>query len=536
MRVGGRGGARRPPPALTVAAILTIGLLAVPPIYLVIRSMNADAWSILHRTGTWHTLGRTLLLVALVGTGSLVVGASMAWLVGRTDLPGGRLWGVVSIAPLAMPSYVSALALAGASGPRGLVSQITTALGLGTVRSLEGLPGATLALIMATFPYVYLLTAAALRTIDPQQEEAARNLGRSQLGAFVSITLPQLRRGLAAGALLAGLYAISDFGAVSLMRYETITRAIFGRLESGLDRRPAAALGLMLIALTAVFLIVEVLARGRTRLRTGPGVRRPAHRLPLGRWKAAALAWASLVGVAFVAVPVAVMVYWVARGVSNGTLGDVRWGATITTLMLAVVSAVVVTILAVPVAVLARRYPRAWTIALERAGYGANALPGVVVGLSLVFLAARYLPAIYQTFPLLIGAYLIRFFAQALAGTDTALAAVNPRAEEAARSLGRTPLQVLREITLPLMRPGLLAASMLVFLSVIKELPATTLLIPTGSHTLATEVWRQTTVGAYGAAAVPALALIVISVPFIVVAVREHATDRDEALPAATGA
>lgn len=196
-----------------------------------------------------------------------------------------------------------------------------------------------------------------------------------------------------------------------------------------------------------------------------------------------------------------------------------------TSVLLALVSAVVVTIVAVPVAVLARRYPRTWTRAMERTGYGANALPGVVVGLSLVFLAARYLPAVYLTFPLLIAAYLIRFFAQALSGVDTALAAVNPRTEEAARSLGRNPLQVLREVTLPLMRPGLFAAAMLVFLSVIKELPVTTLLIPTGSRTLATEVWRKTTIGAYGAAAVPALVLILVAIPFILVAVREHTLD-----------
>ena len=171
---------------------------------------------------------------------------------------------------------------------------------------------------------------------------------------------------------------------------------------------------------------------------------------------------------------------------------------------------------------------------MERTGYGANALPGVVVGLSLVFLAARYLPAVYLTFPLLIAAYLIRFFAQALSGVDTALAAVNPRTEEAARSLGRNPLQVLREVTLPLMRPGLFAAAMLVFLSVIKELPVTTLLIPTGSRTLATEVWRKTTIGAYGAAAVPALVLILVAIPFILVAVREHTLDAPAESPATT--
>lgn len=517
-------------------AVATVGLLTLPPVYLAIRASDRAAWSILERATTWQTLGRTLLLVALVAAGSLLVGATMAWLVARTDLPGGRIWGVICVAPLAIPSFVAALALAGATGPQGLLSRLADAVGLGPIAPLSGLAGATIALVMATFPYVYLLTVTALQTIDPAQEEAARTLGRSPFGAFVSVTLPQLRRALAGGALLAGLYAISDFGAVSLMRYDTITRAIFGRIESGVDRRPAAVLGLMLVVLTIAFLIIEHLARGRARIRTGPGVRRQPPRLELGRWRFAALLWATLIGLAFVAAPVTVMAYWLRRAVENDTLGSIRWDAAWTSLGLALVAALVVTALAVPVAILARRYRRRWTIGLERVGYAANALPGVVVGLALVFLGARYLPGLYQTFPLLLAAYLIRFFAQALSGVDTALLAVSPRAEEAARSLGRGPLGVLREVTLPLMRPGLLAACMLVFLSVIKELPATTLLIPTGSHTLATEVWRKTTVGAYGAAAVPALLLVAISIPFIVVAVREHATDRDEALPSATGA
>lgn len=531
MRVGAL---RRPPLLLVVMAVATVALLAVPPVYLVIRATNRDAWTIMSRPTTWQTLGRTLLLVVCVGVCSLVIGATMAWLVARTDLPFARVWGVLSVAPLAIPSFVAALALAGATGPQGLLSRITDSLGLGTIAPLHGLAGATIALTMATFPYVYLLAGASLRTIDPALEDAARSLGRRQLGTFMAVTLPHMRRALAGGALLAGLYAISDFGAVSLMRYDTVTRAIFGRIESGVDRRPAAALGLILIILTAAFLFAEIAARGPSHIRSGPGIRRGPTRLPLGRWKAPALTFSAVVSLSFIAGPICVMVYWIQRASANGTLNDVRWSAVGTSLTLAIVSAFVVTVAAIPVAVLARRYPRRWTRAIERTGYGANALPGVVVGLSLVFLAARYLPGIYQTFPLLVGAYLIRFFAQALSGVDTALAAVNPRTEEAARSLGRRPLQVLGEVTLPLMRPGLLAAAMLVFLSVIKELPVTTLLIPTGRRTLATEVWRETTVGAYGAAAVPALVLILVAIPFIVFAIRDHALERDTGATPAT--
>lgn len=515
--------------------MLAVAVLAVPPIYLLIRAGLGDAWSILGRDQTWQTIGRTLALVVTVGTGSLLVGASMAWLVVRTDLPLRRVWGGLCLLPLAMPSFVAALALAGAAGPAGFLSRALEPIGVRALPRLDGLDGATLALIMATFPYVYLLVVAALRGVDPSLEEAARGLGRGAFGAFLAGTLPQLRRALTGGALLAGLYAISDYGAVSLMRYDTITRAIFTRYESGFDRRPAAVLGLVLVAITALFLVAESRARGRGARRLGPGVGRDQRRVSLGRWRWPATSLAALVGLGFVGTPVAVMLYWLQRGIANDTVSGVPWTAAATSLLLAALAALATTLAAVPVAVLARRFPRPWTIGLERTGYAANALPGVVVGLALVFLGARYLPGLYQTFPLLLVAYLVRFFAQALSGVDTALAAVNPRAEEAARSLGRRPLEVMRLVTLPMMRPGLAAGATLVFLSVIKELPATKLLLPTGSRTLATEVWRRTQVAEYGAAAAPALALIVVSLPLIWLAVREHATDQRDALPAASG-
>lgn len=516
-----------------VAALATVALLAVPPVYLLVRAGTGDAWEVLAHASTRETLWRTVTLVAGVAACAVVVGGSMAWLVSRTDVPLARLWGVAAVVPLAMPSFVAALALAGSTGASGLISQVLGGLGLGPVPRMEGYTGALLANTMATFPYVYLVTSAALRSVDPGPEEAARSLGRGPVAAFMAASFPSLRRALTGAGLLAGLYALSDFGAVSLMRYTTVTRAIFSRYESGSGRASAAVLGLLLIVLTAALLWVEHRARGRDVRAARAGVRRAAPRLGLGRWRWVAAGWAALVTAGLVVLPLAVMTYWIARAVGNGTLGAIPWAATLTSLALAAVAAVVATFAALPVTLLARRYPRGWTRALAQAGYGANALPGVVVGLALVFLGARYMPWLYQTFPLLIAAYVIRFLAEALVGTDTALAAVNRHTEEAARSLGHGRLSTFARVTLPVMRPGLVASGMLVFLSVIKELPATALLLPTGARTLSTEVWRKTSVGAYGAAAVPALMLVIVSLPFIVVAMREHVGDHRDAVSTA---
>jgi len=168
-----------------------------------------------------------------------------------------------------------------------------------------------------------------------------------------------------------------------------------------------------------------------------------------------------------------------------------------------------------PVTVLALRYPSRTSQTLERLSYAGNALPGLVIALSLVFFAARYASPVYQTLALLVFAYVVRFFPQALTGLESALERVSPRYEEAARGLGRGPLRTLASVTAPLARPGILAGGALVFLSAMKELPATLLLRPIGFDTLATEIWKLTQVGAYSRAAVPALALILVSAPVL---------------------
>jgi iron(III) transport system permease protein len=170
---------------------------------------------------------------------------------------------------------------------------------------------------------------------------------------------------------------------------------------------------------------------------------------------------------------------------------------------------------ALPVAILAVRYPSGWTRSLERLSYSSNALPGIVIALALVFFAANYATPVYQTLGLLLVAYVVRFYPQAVAGVHSALLRVSPRLEEAARGLGRSPRGVFLSVTAPLVSSGLLAGATLVFLSTMKELPATLLLRPIGFDTLATEVWRETSVGSYSDAAVPALLLMLFAAPFV---------------------
>jgi iron(III) transport system permease protein len=510
---------RRASIALAVLAVTVVGAVLLPLAYLVLRaaSAGADAWEVLLRGTTLELLADTWILVLAVTGAAIAVGIPLAWLVARTDLPGRAVWGTLAALPLVIPSYVAALALLGAFGPRGIAQQLLERpFGVERLPEIYGFPGAFLALTLSTYPYVFLLALAALHGLDPALEEASRALGRSARSTFLHVTLPAIRPAIGAGALLVALYTLSDFGAVSLMQYDALTRAIYLQYRALFDRDPASVLALVLVVLTALVLLVESrYRRGAAYARGGPGVARRHDPVRLGRWRWPALGFCSLVVGFFLVVPAAVLVYWSARSFSLGYGISFAWREALNSLVASSLAAAVAVAAALPVAFVARRRRAAWTRALERAGFAANALPGIVIALALVFFAANYASWVYQSLALLVFAYVVRFFPQALAGVGSALSGVGTSVEEAARGLGRGPFTVFATVTAPLIRSGVLAGAALVFLSAMKELPATLLLRPTGFDTLATEIWKYTSIASYSRAAPPALLLIAVSSPLV---------------------
>jgi iron(III) transport system permease protein len=520
---------RRGPLLLALPAALTAAAAALPLAYLLVRvrSADRDAWDVLSLDTAGRLVVDTGLLVAAVVAAALLLGVPLAWILTRTDVPARALLAVAAALPLVIPSYVAALALLGALGPRGLLQQLLEGpFGVERIPEVYGFPGALLALTLSTYPYVYLLGAAAMRNLDPAVEEAARSLGRSRLATFFTVTLPSVRASLAAGALLVALYVLSDFGAVSLMQYPALTRSIYLQYQALFDREPAAILALVLVALTLLLLLVESRVRASARFgRTGPGTRRPPPVVPLGRWRWPAFAFCCAVVGLFLVLPLSVLVYWVWEAVPLGREIAFPWREAWRSVLASALAAAVAVAAALPVAVLARRYSSLWGRLLERLAFTGNALPGIVVALSLVFFGARYGGALYQTLALLVFAYVVRFLPQSLAATGAALEGVDARLEEAGRSLGRGPVTVLARVTLPLVRSGMLAGATLVFLSSMKELPATLLLRPIGFDTLATEVWSTTAAADYAQAAPPALLLVVISAPLVYFLVARRSTE-----------
>ncbi|MGW2768773.1 ABC transporter permease [Streptomyces sp. NPDC001275] len=488
---------RRPPLVLLVPACLAAVFALLPLGYLAVRALErgpAYAWDVVSDERTRDLLGRSLGLTAVVVAACLVLGVSLAWLTARTALPGARAWSVLATLPLAVPSYVTAFAW------------------LSAAPGLAGFGGAALAMTLVSFPYVLLPVTAALRGIDPAQEEAARSLGHGPLRTFVRVTLPQLRPAAGGGALLVALYTLSDFGAVSLMRYDTFTLAIHTSYRASFDRTPAAALSVVLVVMTVALVAAEARTRGRAgHARTGRGTARPAVPVALGRWRPPALLWCTTVVAVAVAFPLAVLGYWLAVG-SSATwdlsgLAQTAWA----TLGVAAAGAGLTTLLALPVGVIAARHRGRGARLLEQAAYAGHALPGITVALALVFFAVRYAYPLYQQLPLLICAYAVLFLPLAVAATRAAVIQAPPVLDDVARSLGRRPWQVLREITVPLAAPGVAAGAALTFVVCMKELPATLLLRPTGMDTLATRLWTETGAGSFAAAAPYAAALILLA-------------------------
>lgn len=504
-----------------VASALTAALFGAPLIYLFLRSAGEPDTFLATVTSAaaLDPLTRSLFLAATVAASAAAVGTAAAWVVVRTDVPLRRAWRVLLPLPLVIPSFIGAFVLLAAFAPGGLAEAALRPFGVDRIATIDGFMGSFVVLTLFTYPYVYLPVSARLRQLPSSFEESARLLGRRPLATFFEVVLPQARGAILAGSLLVFLYVISDFGVVQLMRYETLTRAIYStRL---LDRMTSVSLSLLL---GVVAIIVVALERAFTKGLRKADVRRGVRPLVtgLGRWKAPTLAFmCALVGLALGA-PVGVLAWWSTRGLFRGAttasdlvgdFGDLM-GPLANTSLASVGAAIAAVTVVVPVVYLTVRYRSRVGGIANSVVVGGFALPGLAIALALVYWtidAPAYVSAFYQTLPLLLLAYVVHFGAQAMRTSQVALSSVPPAMEDAARVLGVSRAARFVRVELPLMMPGLLAGGGLVLLSTMKELPATLLLAPIGFQTLAVKIWTATESAFFAEASLASLALILLS-------------------------
>lgn len=492
---------RRPamPPAwMTFAALLPVGLVILPLIYIALRTAQtglAGAAAELFRARNLELLTNTVTLAVGVMLLASAIGLSVAWCVERTDLPGRRFWRVAAGLPLAVPAFVSSYAWAS----------------INVV--FQNLGGAILILALSTYPLVYLPVAAALRSTDPGLEDVCRSLGHGPWHAFTHALLPQLLPALGGGALLVLTHMFAEFGALALLRVQTFTTAIFESYELQFDSASAAmqSIVLMLLCIPAAWAEMR-LRTGRRIARVGRGATRQSQAIVLGRKTWPVLGAFGFLGLVSLGVPLSILAYWLVKGSSAGRGYEDILPAIEGTLTLAGSGALLTSLLAIPLVLVASRHRGYLAQIAERLPYIVHGLPGVVVALALVFLSIRLVPSLYQGMTVLLIAYAILFLPLAQSSLRASIELVPPQIESIARSLGRRPFHVFLTVILPNIAPGIGAALALMMLEIVRELTATLMLAPTGTVTLATEVWTYTADAEYAAAAPFAALLVLVSI------------------------
>ncbi len=498
---------RRPRPWLLLGGGGAVAAVLLAPLaFLLVEAAGSGVGTVAHLV--WRPLTATLLwntvsLTAVVTALCAVIGTLTAWCVECTDLRARRLWAVLLVIPFAIPDFVVSFGWASIS------------------TWVQGFQGAVLVMTLALYPLVHLPVAASLRSADPGLEEAARSLGLGRARTFLRVTVAQARGAILGGCILVALVILAEYGAFEILGYQTFTTEIFTEFQVSFNVSTACALSLVLVLLSCVILGGEAAARGGGRAeRGGAQAQRPARRHRLGRAAPPLqLGLGILVGLAL-GVPVASSLYWMAEGgaasIGGVSILDAGWH----TALYSGVAAALATLLALPVALLAVRHAGRGGRLLERSTYLVLAMPGLVIALAISYFAERYAGGYgYQTAGLLVAAYAILFFPLALVGVRASVAHAPRGLEEAARSLGRRPLEAFLRVTLPLIGPGLTASFCLVFLACATELTATLVLVPTGVQTLATQFWAYQQNLSYGQAAPFALVIIAIAaVPSYVLA------------------
>jgi iron(III) transport system permease protein len=486
-------------PGLVGAAVVAVAIVVLPVVVALVQAFQGGpkaAFDAIKATNATSLLTHTGLVTALAVPVSGVLGLFTAWFIERTRLPLRGIWTLLVVAPLTMPLFVTSYAWVALSP------------------SLNSYLGAAGIISFSYYPIVFLLVAAALRNLDPALEESARSMGLSARRTFTRVVLPQLRPALLGGMLLVLLDTLVEFDAFVALKYQTFSVNVWAQYQLSFSASGAAALSTLSILLCVLILAGEVRLRGSANYaRVSLGARRPAGRQRLGWWTPVVLAAFALIAAIGIGIPFAELVRWwtegtaAARSAASASVGHL-WSATVTSVWVGAAAAVVAVILALPVALLVVRHRSRLATTLERATYLSFALPDLVAATALAYVASRYVQPLYGSFALLVLADAMLFVPFAVVAMRTTLGQIEPGLEESARSLGAGPLRTLWRVTLPLARPGLAAAAVLVFAFVLGDLSTAQELLPPDATTLGTEFQANSSTVAFAAAAPFGAALV----------------------------
>jgi iron(III) transport system permease protein len=523
-------------PVLVVGSLLVALLIAVPIVSVTANLLlggSGDTWRHLASTVLPDYILNTLILCLGVGSGVIVVGVSTAWLVSIHDFPGRRMFEWALVLPLAVPAYVMAYAytdLLQFVGPVQSWLRETFDLMPGQYwfPDIRTVGGACAVFIFVLYPYVYLLARAAFLERASGMLEAGRSLGLGPWENFFRVSLPLARPAIAAGAALALMETLADYGAVTYFGVPTFTSGIYRAWFSLGDRVAAAQLAALLLGFVALVLFVERISRGRARFHNTTGRNRPAPGYRLRGIKACAAFVVCLVPLALGFLVPAGALLEMALSEGDAQFGERFVQLARNSFVLAAATACAAVIVAVLLAYAARLSGQLLPKMVNRfVGLG-YAVPGSVIAVGILIPVTRldtwlgaqvealtgHAPGLLLTggIAALVYAYLVRFLTVSLQTVEASLAKVTPTMDDAARSLGFGHAATLRRVHLPLLRASLLTAGLLVFVDVMKELPATLVMRPFNFDTLATQAHALASDERLAEASTAALAIVVVGV------------------------
>jgi iron(III) transport system permease protein len=494
---------------LFLLSFTTSILMAIPVLYVIWRSIFAgkERWIRLLDTRIPGLLWNTLSLATTVTLFSIGIGVLLAYLVQRCEIPGRKLFQWLLALPLLIPPYVGAVTYIIIFGPRGWAQNH---LGYSLIR-IYSFWGVVFVLTMFCYPYVFLIVGSSLKKMNRNFEEVARTQGLNPSQVFWKVTFPLLRPAMGAGGILVFLYVLSDFGAISMLRYNTFTSAIYYQMGS-YDNLSATILSMVLILITVFVIWIEAHTRKKQKFYQSSRSAPYQEMIPLGKWKGPALFAINIMFGISVLLPLSVLLYWAYYAILSGSFDLRFWGYLWNSIKVSSLAAIFCMVLSLPLVYIKSRYPSAITTFMDKCSYSGYSLPGVIVALGIIFVFNRYIPLLYNTFFLLSIAYIIRFLPQSMQSGESSLSLISPSIDEASRNLGYGPSKTLFKVILPLMAPGILSGGAMVFVSSMKELTATLLLRPPGFDTLAVRIWVETSESMYHLAAPSALFIILLAI------------------------
>ena len=501
------------PKPLVVGNTFILLIFLMPIFYMFWRFANfsKNLTSFLSSWDVATLLLNTLFLFFAVIFSSLFLGLLISILTVRYEFPGSKILFSLTILPLVIPSYIGALTYVSAFSPKGLFVDLFSKYGISEIIGIEGFVGSWIVLTLFTYPYVQLICSSALRNLDSTVEDAARSLGVKKIKVYTKVVIPRLKKPIIYSSLLVGLYVISDFGAVSLMKYGTMTKAIYSYYVININGDPVIFYSTILILLA---LVISFAQRGSELSRSAKvsGTPREITKIKLSQKnKIFVLTFFGIVIFFSLLLPVSVLSYWLIRGLANGNSVSGALSGVAGSLTAATVTSFFAMVIATPIVVMISQYRSKFGDIFEKVTLTLYGLPHIAVGISMLFITIKIFPAIYQSFTTLIISYLIVFLPQAVGGGQASMEQVKLSYIEASSGLGLSKLDTFFKVTFPLIYRGLFAGAALVFLSTMKELPQTLLLRPTGFNTMAVDIWSYASEALFTQAAFSAFILLAIS-------------------------